>query len=147
MCRSCVRGDMEEAGVTYVAITDEMQSLARLIEEFYQLPKCSTGGPLHITTDDNNVDDSNLEFCRKQIDKDENDPWYGDETAEDKRRRRALGTEILDRLAALSIVERAVVCAMHHGDRWAWPGTVPDFSHPERAVLNPDYSFTETGWP
>lgn len=33
------------------------------------------GGPLHILTDDGNVEDSNLDFCLDEVDK-SNDPYW-----------------------------------------------------------------------
>ena len=126
MCWSCVRGEMDEAGLTEVVVTDDMVRIAQLIEAFYQLPGCSVGGPLHITVEDNNVTDHNLEFCRRTM-LDTDDHWSN---ANRSPARDELGVTILDRLQALSEVERSVTCAMHHGDRYVPPGTTRRFTYP-----------------
>lgn len=43
------------------------EALHGAIDELYDYPGCSTGGPLHIVTDDGNVKDAHLEFCEEQL--------------------------------------------------------------------------------
>lgn len=63
MCWNCVI----EAGGDTIEVTDEMIRVARIIDWFHTHEDCGAGGPLHIVTDDTNVDDSSLEFCRQQL--------------------------------------------------------------------------------
>jgi hypothetical protein len=81
-------------------VTDAMRDLAGLCWDWYRMPGNDTGGPLHITLDDMNVEDSNIEFCRT------NglgpDGFWPPE-------RDALLTQICDGLLALSEGERAMV--------------------------------------
>lgn len=44
-------------------MTDEMWRLAGLSWDWYRLPGNTTGGALHITLDDMNVEDHCLDFC------------------------------------------------------------------------------------
>lgn len=127
MCWSCVREEMQEAEVTEVAVTPEMIEIAGLIEQFYLLPGCSVGGPLHITVEDGNIEDGNLAFCRQALVRFNAGSYHEQyRTIE----RDALGIQILDRLGALSRLERAVTCAMHHGDRYVPPGRTREFTYP-----------------
>ena len=43
----------------------EMKNLHEFILCFYELDGCCTGGPLHIVTDDFNIDDNDIMFCLK----------------------------------------------------------------------------------
>jgi hypothetical protein len=44
-------------------VREEMRHLQHAIRDFHTIPGCETGGPLHIVTDDGNVEDRNLDFC------------------------------------------------------------------------------------
>lgn len=46
--------------------------LSSLRDLLYAMPNCECGGPLHIILDDGNVRDSDIAFCRKEI---ENEEW------------------------------------------------------------------------
>lgn len=90
--------------IPWPAATDEMIEAAAYIGALHANPAGGTGGPLHITTDDNNVEDSNLAFCRKNIEE-----WTGyDCTPEQEERVKLLSGWILDLLEPLSLAERQV---------------------------------------
>lgn len=42
-----------------------MPEVAGWVREYYRLPGNSVGGSLHVVLDDKNVEDSNVEFCRR----------------------------------------------------------------------------------
>lgn len=126
---------MEEAELTEITVTLEMVRIAQLIEDLYQLPDCSTGGPLHIITDDNNITDHNLESCRQWL-LDPDDEWHGRSRSP---ARDELGTQILDGLLVMSEVERSVVCSMHHGDRYVPPGSTRTFTYPAIVRVTDEY--------
>ena len=79
-----------------------MQSVANLISLFYQLPKCSTGGPLHIVLDDYNIDDECLDLCEASLAEDYGH-WAWSPSAE------LLGHKIVDGLRPLTLAHRAAV--------------------------------------
>jgi hypothetical protein len=64
MCWECV---VEQGGAD-VAWTANMDLAAAAIESLYVLR--STGGPLHVITDDFNVGDATLDFCEGELDRD-----------------------------------------------------------------------------
>ena len=76
MCFGCVIREYEEAGLpepdlhqTAIDVAAD-PALSRIVADIalmYQIPECGTGGPLHITTDDTNVDDRSLDFCEKEV--------------------------------------------------------------------------------
>jgi hypothetical protein len=76
MCFGCVKDYYVEAGlpepdlhqaVAEVAADPELSRIVADIALMYQIPVCSTGGPLHIATDDINVDDRSLDFCEEEV--------------------------------------------------------------------------------
>ena len=77
-----------------------MKDTARLIRQWYEVPGMEVGGPLHITTDDQNVEDSSLLFCLMQLIS--ADGLSSGDVAH--------GATILFNLAAMSVAERFVVC-------------------------------------
>ena len=81
--------------------SDRMKATARLIRKWYEeVPGMEVGGPLHITTDDQNVEDDSLQFCLMQLIS--TDGLSAGDVAH--------GATILLNLAAMSIAERFVVC-------------------------------------
>lgn len=120
MCWNCVHEYYKADGVEWdddfpfklPDPTPEHVEIMKLMWEFYQLPGCSVGGPLHITLDDCNVEDHCLEFCREAL----NDPngyfWnHNDEkiTLEEGEKIKDVGNRILDALFAMpSHSERAI---------------------------------------
>lgn len=49
-----------------------IEVISRYIDCLYNLPDCCCGGMLHIVTDDDNVEDDNLDWCFDYINKQEN---------------------------------------------------------------------------
>jgi hypothetical protein len=47
---------------------------AGLVYDFYQLPGNEAGGPLHIVTDDDNLETYNVEWCLERAMKEQNAP-------------------------------------------------------------------------
>lgn len=77
MCWSCVRGELEEGGP--VTVTAEHLAVGQLIRRLYATDWGTCGGPLHITLDDNNVEDSSLDFCEADARRCAADGLYGDD--------------------------------------------------------------------
>lgn len=77
----------------------EIQACRELIEELYRFPEGGVGGNLHIVTDDWNIEDGNLEFCRDQV----LDESYGTPD------QREVELQILDLMDRMSLAERASV--------------------------------------
>lgn len=103
---------LEKLGrIPWPEATDAMLEAAGYIGALYGAPSGGTGGPLHVVTDDFNVEDSNLQFARDWIPK-----WeaYGDHG--DDERVRILSGWILDLLDPMSEIERSVAIALGHGD-------------------------------
>lgn len=126
-----MKSEMTEAEITEIDVTPEMVRVARLIEDLYAIPGCSLGGPLHITTDDNNVTDGNLDFCRKEL---LSISKYTD--LDDAVEAIHVGTQILDALQPMSEIERSLTCQIHHGDRYVPPNQTRTFSYPTRIYIS-----------
>ena len=113
-CRVCSDdgfSDPYEDGIPVIVAFDidtDMVALARRIRDFYDMDGMSTGGPLHIVTDDNNVEDSHLAFCREAVEKP--DGWWRRE-CDDVDAMTAQATAILDGLAPLTLAQRGWVCS------------------------------------
>lgn len=90
-------------------VTDAMREAAALIAALYA-GEAITGGPLHIVTDDDNVSDGNLAFCRDNI---ANFPHPED--YRDWPKVAALSGWILDLLEPLDTKQRAVAISLGHG--------------------------------
>lgn len=76
------------------------RTIRACIEELYGLPECSTGGPLHIIVDDENVEDHHLDFCRQALE--EGRHWSMDDADPVAVEAiKLVGKEILDRLSPL----------------------------------------------
>lgn len=84
--------------------------LIAAVREWYSLEDMGTGGPLHIVTDDYNVEDIWIESCRDHL---LNDPWYDYVRDVDWCH---LGLKILDGLKALSIKDRKAVLKEAHSN-------------------------------
>lgn len=93
--------DDTPTGVEWPDVTDEIRAAAALIDLLYEIE--IAGGPLHIYTDDFNVEDSNLLFCQGQVDAEE-DP-------ETKARAQA----ILDATQPMTKTQRLMVMAVVEG--------------------------------
>lgn len=131
--------------IPWPAVTDEMKEAAALIGALYANPAGSTGGPLHITTDDNNVEDGNLEFCRKDI-----ETWAGwDCTPEQEDRVKVISGWILDLLWPMDTKARAVTIELGHGNLSEFNGRVyrPSTEFPIREeVRDAEGNYLGTQW-
>jgi hypothetical protein len=123
--------------------TNEMIECAAYVSALYANPAGGTGGPLHVTVDDYNIDDINLDGCRNGIDN-----WESyDETPEQELRVKALSRWILDLLYPMSTVERSVTLALAHGSLREVNGHVfmPSTEFPIRETLY-DADGNANGW-
>lgn len=123
--------------------TDEMIECAAYIGALYANPAGGTGGPLHVTTDDNNVEDSNLDFCRKNIEE-----WTGyDSTPEQDEQVKLLSAWIIDLLYPLTLPERQVAIELGCGSLTQIHGHVymPTAEFPIRETITDDDG-NVTGW-
>jgi hypothetical protein len=116
MCLNCVinsvlgidRWDGENPpfdSIRFPESSPDMIELASLIKPFYELPHCGTGGPLHISLDDFNLDDDCLAFCRASLDNE--DAYWSDNIAVIKKP----ALRILDLCIGMSEAERATAVA------------------------------------
>lgn len=98
--------DEQIEGMVLPPQTPEMLRLGALVEEFYALPECSVGGPLHVVTDDYNVEDDSIAFCERSLD----DHWSIERQATDEGREvvRAKAREIIALMRPMTLAERAV---------------------------------------
>jgi hypothetical protein len=128
MCLSCIieeitgldlatqegHDELEKLGrIPWPTATAEMIECAAYVSALHENPAGGTGGPLHIVTDDNNVEDSHLKFCRDQI---EDGSWKGyDCTDKQEIQVKALGLWILDLMDPMSLAERQVALGLACG--------------------------------
>ena len=124
--------------------SDSMLEAAAYIGALYAAPSGGTGGPLHVVTDDFNVNDHNLFFCRNYIVE-----WepYGE--GKDEERVRLLSAWILDLLEPMSEVERSVSIALGHDQLAVVGGKVymPSTEFPIREdILDEDGNRVGTQW-
>lgn len=110
MCRDCY----EEYGEP-VIVTDATKRAAALIKRLYdEFAPC--GGNLHIVTDDWNIEDSNIAFCRRLV---TNGGKLDDgRPVDEDPRQLKLEAEILDLIEPMSEDERASALGL-------WKGYVP----------------------
>lgn len=123
--------------------TEAMLECAAYVNALYGNPAGGTGGPLHIVTDDYNVEDTHLAYCRENL-----DDWAGfDATPEVELRARALSRWILDLLDPMSTRERSVTMALAHGSLREVHGVVymPSTEFPIRETLYDDQG-NANGW-
>lgn len=74
---------------------DIFNTLNDLVYKFYTFEGCLCGGPLHITLDDGNVRDSDLNFCEKELKK--SAPHI-----------QAVGNAIIELLRSLTLEQREI---------------------------------------
>lgn len=125
-------------------ITPLMLETSRLIEQLYELPNCSVGGPLHILTDDQNVDDDNLAFCWGAV-FDELGPrsrgwWREGQTPDDAERMVRTCCAILWAFGAMTLPERHVVAG-----EWPLTGLASDVAT-RRLAPHQDAYLLEVEW-
>lgn len=87
-------------------VADVSDRLGDLVRELHGLPECGFGGPLHIITDDSNVRDSDLKFCRDEILGKELHWSLVDQSDEMRQKITAICLEILDILSHLTRRQR-----------------------------------------
>lgn len=112
MCIGCIEQDCEADEIEAAKANPEVLRIRAMVKQLYTLPLCGTGGPLHITTDDTNVEDGHLDFCESEC----RNPWGGKDHPEwdtwDKDPQAhvtaKLGLEIIAALRPLSMCERAL---------------------------------------
>jgi hypothetical protein len=125
---------------------DRMLECAAYIAAMYAHPDGATGGPLHIVTDDFNVADDNLAFCRKSLD----DGWPPHEDVyPDAEHVVTLAGWILELLDPMDEVGRSVTIALSHGDLAAVHGHIymPSTEFPIREeIVDDDGNKVGTQW-
>lgn len=82
-----------------------MNTIRELISCLYELEGCCTGGLAHIVTDDNNIDDDDIQWVLDECDKEENKD----------RTERGLVKLICEELLKLTIQERIYLFSHYHG--------------------------------
>jgi hypothetical protein len=127
MCFTCTleavsglaREDLEDGftdeiidSLPWPVVTPEMELLARLRWVLYECTTATTGGPMHIFTDDYNVEDSNVEACARGIE--ENEPY--DESREDWPFVQALSRRMVELARPMTEAERAVALSLSWGE-------------------------------
>lgn len=102
------------AAIEWPEATNEMKLLARLRWALYECTSAVTGGPMHVFTDDYNVDDENVEGCARFIEEDE--PY--DEHREDWPLVQAISRRMVELARPMSTAERAVALSLSWGELW-----------------------------
>ena len=102
----------EVAEIVWPDCSSEMITLGRLRWALYECTSATTGGPMHIFTDDFNVEDSNLEFCLESAKK--KGEWYSD--FDDWPLVSAISIRMCELAAPMSEGERAVALSLSWGD-------------------------------
>lgn len=142
--------------------TPVMVECAELVHRLYQLPGCGVGGPLHIVTDDENIDDDHLAFCWESVydkpavaSRDELDGpstidtnvryrawWRLDQITEETDLMVRVASAILWGLGSMNEAERALVVAQTYRepDSFKW---VPSFA----GQLAPHQDIQFVQWP
>lgn len=82
----------------------DIQTCAALIMQLYMLDNCGCGGVMHIITDDWNLEDEHLEFCREEANK-----------LIDDYDQKDLAIRILDLMDEFTLDERASAMALFDG--------------------------------
>lgn len=93
--------------IPWPEVTRKMRECSYLISALYEAEEYFTGGPLHILTDDHNVEDSHLSFCREQI-----SAFVRPDEYEDYAKVAKLSSWILDLMEPMSTKERAVTVSL-----------------------------------
>ena len=91
--------------------TPYMDTLKQIVERYYKLDGCSSGGPLHILLDDNNYDIKSIRFCMDECFK------HLETTSRYPLSAHILGIMICNEYTKMSLEERATFDALLCGDR------------------------------
>lgn len=108
MCYGCY----EEYGSPAI-VTDATKRVAELCGQLYEI--APVGGNCHIVTDDWNLEDSHIEFCRQQV---ANGGWPDELTGENYNydpAQLAIERELLELMAPMSEAERASALGIWDG--------------------------------
>lgn len=96
MCEGCWVDEYDRAS----EIPENGEEIADLIRELYSMPRCDSGGPLHVAIDDFNIED---EHWKPYVHSDEPDYWTPETMA--------LAEKICERMRPLTVKQRAAVLA------------------------------------
>lgn len=110
MCTDCTVKQVGDAAP--VTVTPQMETLAGLIEEWYdvtQWPNHGAGGFLHVVLDDHNIDDEHLDITDYV---DFENGTFSDVTANEAYE----AGLILGYLRNMTVPQRAVALSMGHGE-------------------------------
>jgi hypothetical protein len=102
----------EVRNVQWPAVTDDMKLLARLRWVLYECTSACTGGPMHIFTDDYNVDDSHVDFCEK----DARDDTHWGHNEPDWPLVKAVTLRMCELARPMTTAERAVALSLSWGE-------------------------------
>lgn len=104
MCYSC----WEDEGKPQID-TPAVRQAALAVERLHDHPAGCAGGAMHVVTDDWNIDDDSVGFCRDHIGRYEREhPHRADGLT-------ALEQACYDAFAALTVAERSSALALDHG--------------------------------
>ncbi|MBF6138142.1 hypothetical protein IU501_34805 [Nocardia otitidiscaviarum] len=89
---------LDDQQIAQISQQENVQAVARMIEQLYAMPDCGTGGPIHCVVDDTNVEDESLEV------------WHPEEHGFEPHTPEVMAhaQAVLDALRPLSLQERAV---------------------------------------
>lgn len=94
-------------------ITAEIARAADLVSQLYEI--APVGGNCHIVTDDWNLEDSDIEFCQRQV---ANGGWFDERTQTQYNNdpsQLAIEGELLELMRAMSLAERASALGLEAG--------------------------------
>lgn len=124
MCRNCVASYMLDLGdrdvvtdeewdsIDWPYSTPEMRRLTAAIQRLYGFDACSVGGPLHIVTDDYNIEDASLDFCERDL----GTHWALNEiSAEEREAITETTREIIALMRPMTLQERVVALGRTDG--------------------------------
>lgn len=145
MCMDCVIEQLAEVEAdgrkrpVPIPVTDLMREVYALVDRFEEsgeLPQCGTGGPLHIITQDTNVDDDSLAGCWANLYELPPDGplkggdngsyrgwWRREQTPEQNELMERLGGAIMWGLSSMTPAERAACINLDQYEHWAASGT------------------------
>lgn len=98
--------------IPWPPVTKEMRQAAKLIAALHEMPAGGVGGPIHIVTDDTNVEDDHLSYCRGYIDE-----WWGHKDYSEYEAGKVVTIcgWILDLLEPMDTKQRSVTVSLANG--------------------------------
>lgn len=100
------------AAIQWPAVTDDMKLLARLRWALYECTSATTGGPMHVFTDDYNVEDTILNGCEEAT---KGKHWSDDERP-DWPLVREISRRMIELARPMTEAERAVALSLSWGE-------------------------------